>query len=185
MAPFIADSRFQDDETGLQLDAGSGGIVTRTRFRRNDVAVYPASATLADLGDLGNAESEDDGANELDCNGVNVLNDGATLVPAEGNWWGSDPPDPALIVGPVDYDPFLGGASPPDISDLRVGRTPGGSDVLLDGSDPGGPCELRVERSDRADTGFADLSGPLVLPEYTDEGATFDEAFWFYRVVGP
>jgi len=60
--------------------------------------------------DMGGGTFESVGYNSIYANnsdGVDVVNNTEVILPAENNWWGFAPPNPARFDGDVDYDPWL------------------------------------------------------------------------------
>jgi hypothetical protein len=62
--------------------------------------------------DMGGGTFESVGYNSIYANngdGVDIVNNTDVILPAENNWWGFAPPNPARFEGlsDVDYDPWL------------------------------------------------------------------------------
>lgn len=108
---------------GVMLYGSSAtGVFTQNQFYGNYCGIYLAMDATANLGDLNNASSDDDGMNEIhdnvffNGNVYAINNTSASDVTAENNTWDSDDPtqiavtiidgndDPAY--GIVDFDPI-------------------------------------------------------------------------------
>jgi hypothetical protein len=179
----VDQSSFFRNTTGLSFELGGSAVVTNSGFAGNDTGVSVDALSLPDLGDLNDASPLNDGLNDFVCNTVHVSNANAATVLAENNWWGEAPPNPASIVGSVDYDPYLTGQSQPVLTGLTVSLVNGNDDVRLAWEDAAPACGYRVLRSEQPDSGFTDISGLLLANTYDDVGAGSSGIDYFYLVV--
>jgi len=178
----VEQSEISSNVTGLNLVLGGFARVTETDFLANDTAVALDATSTADLGNLGDVDPLNDGLNGFTCNSLNVENLNLATLPAENNFWGSAPPDPGLIIGPVDDVPFLLEAPRLVLRSLSVGLDVTRNDVELQWDDVAPACGYRLFRSTQPDTGFVDISGPLATNSFTDPGAGGVLQNYYYRV---
>jgi hypothetical protein len=173
------------------------------RIVKNDsVGVFCSGTYLPILGDLSNADSTDDGYNEIFGNLVfDVINEASDTVQAEYNWWGQYPPDSSQFSGLVDYVPALeespDSTAPEAIADLSVDllKVPSDSSIVLQWSeittDVMGKLEFISHYSIYRDTipGFVPASAQSLAVvsdttfEYFDSGAVGDAGVNYYYVV--
>jgi hypothetical protein len=180
----VDQSRFFQNKAGLSFELGGSAVVTNSGFTGNDTGVNVDASSLPDLGDLNDADPSNDGLNNFVCNNiVHLFNNNAATVLAENNWWGEAPPNPALFVGSVDYDPYLTGQSQAVLTGLEVSLVNGNDDVRLAWEDAAPVCGYRVLRSEQPDSGFTDISGLLLANTFDDVGAGSSPTDYYYLVV--
>ncbi len=124
-----------DSGAGVMLyGSGANGTFTYNKITGNYTGFYLASDATANLGDLENASTDDDGYNCIYDNifytgeEYSVYNSSAMDVKAENTVWDTDPPIDVTIIdgndnpayGIVDYEPTLSPFAPPEYLDVDL-----------------------------------------------------------------
>ncbi len=168
--------------TGMYIDGLAEGIVRNSDFIGNEIGVrFSLLGSIVTLGDLNDATTDNDGANQFVCNETNLVNQGSFLVMAENNWWGESPYDASKISGLVDPDPYLTSEIREILKRLEL-STSGTFDIRLSWETLGTMCGYRMLRSEQAGSGFSDISGLLTAGEFIDTGAMEQPGILFYTV---
>ncbi len=173
---------FALDQTGIAAAQDAALTMTRSSVTGCLEGVTKKdSAREVNLGNVSNADPQDDGQNDLVCNIVHVRNDGGSFF-AQNDWWGDAPPPSGTIVGDVAIEPYLYDASGLVIPDLLVGKNVERGDVELEWRNRAPDCGYRVFRSTRPSDDFADVSGHLSESRFQDTDALIDRPSYFYLV---
>jgi hypothetical protein len=107
---------------------------------------------------LGDSTAGIAGYNSFSGTGTHVSNLMSSMLVAENNWWGSDPPNQFKFVGPVDYAPWLHSA--PGQGQLSI-RSDDSRGVLICSNPSGSGVEFAINAAD---------GGPAVLEVYDVTG---------------
>ncbi len=174
------------DLCGLYASNSSTLKVTGCIFRFNYSGVHIDDTSIADLGNLNDADLTNDGDNTFICNTVHIRDDNPSALMAENNYIGNDPPNASKIIGNVDYDPWLSGPSVEPVQHLMSSVST--NDVVLDWSDQGTPtCGYIVYRGTSPDRALmTNQSGIIFGSGWTDLNVGDDGIDYYYdlRVEG-
>jgi hypothetical protein len=199
---FIAGNTIYKNELGIRA-VNSASVVSGNKIvQNNSVGVYCSGVILPNLGDLSNADTTDDGYNEICGNrSYEVFNEASDTVQAENNWWGQYPPESSQFSGLVDYDPAREQSSdttaPAAITDLSVTliKVPSHSGVFLRWSEISTDVEGKLEfishyliyRDTTHDYEPTSAQSLAVVPdttfEYFDSGVVDQTGVNYYYVV--
>jgi subtilisin family serine protease len=139
-SPKITNNQIGHCVYGVLCENASPVVTNNKIILNNSSAIFSSGSPIPNLGDLSNADTTDDGRNEIWGNQLwEVFNDATDTVQAENNWWGQYPPDSSRFSGLVDYSPSSDHPFQPDtiapvsISDLKptLIKTPPDSGVVL------------------------------------------------------
>ncbi len=168
---------------GAYFNNFAGGTIRRSTFIGNGTGVMVGDFLDLNLGSLNDADPNNDGENQFLCNTVHLENQSSQTLLAENNWWGQDPPDAAKILGPIDYTPPAAGLYQDVLTTLKVARTNGEADILLQWDHQPGACQYTVLRAASPTGAFQDVSGPLTGATFTDLGTGSIQDSYFYKVA--
>jgi len=173
----------KNDTQGLFFGNGSTGIVKNSDILGTEIAVYIDQTSVAVLGNLNDSDPENNGLNQFVCNNIAVANDNNLTIFAENNWWGTNPPNPSIFKGLVDYSPYLTAEIPNRnlISALKL-NIEYSTNIHFRWDDLGLSCGYRVFKSDKPNEGFVDISGPLSGNEFSESNGGSEPGLFFYKV---
>ncbi len=105
----VESSRFTRCFAGVETAGTTTGFLGNSVTAENGAGVQ-LDSTGSILGDTLDPDPARQGNNDIYCNTLDVVFGGDDTLPAENNWWGETPPEPAEIDafggGTVDYDPY-------------------------------------------------------------------------------
>jgi hypothetical protein len=195
---YIGGNVVDSNRVGLRSD-NSASVVSGNKIMLNDsVGVYCSGSSLPILGDLSNADSTDDGYNDIwDNADFEVVNETTDTVQAENNYWGPYPsPDSSQFSGLVDYEPALE-IVPMAVTDFYADlvKVPSKNGLLLQWSAVTEDVEGHPEQVDhytiyRDTIPYFEASSEKILTqlpdtvlEYFDSGVVGDESVNYYYLV--
>ncbi|MBM3499773.1 MAG: hypothetical protein FJX74_14020 [Armatimonadetes bacterium] len=190
-APRVASNTLTGLTIGLDIrGTQTAPVVTGNQFSLSGAeAIFISNGAFPNLGDLGNAASNDNGANVFQSPGIgafDVRNHSTNGIKAEGNDWGGetvganinathvfDKLDNASF-GLVDFDPLIGGSSPSSagggvtLTGLAAVPASRGAEIVFALS---GPAEVQAE--------VLNIAGrPVALLPPTDGQAGLNRLAW-------
>ena len=199
--PRIHDNDIVDNNTnpdtvnwgfGIACNGANAPVISGNRIGGHYYGVAIINGAQPNVGDVGNADPNDDGRNQFLGNGLGeamyeLYNNGALDIKAENNWWGTTDPqeiedrivhsvdDPLL--GTVDFDPFL------DVVAVEEGQggSGHGGPGPADAGDSGILMSLRASPNpvrSRTDLTFRLAeTGPVTVRVFDSEGRLVREIF--------
>jgi hypothetical protein len=195
---YIAGNVIDSNQVGLCSNSSASVVYGNSIVFNDSIGVFCSGSNLPILGDLSNADTTDDGYNDIwDNADFEVVNEATDTVQAENNYWGPYPsPYPSQFSGLVDYEPALE-IVPTAVTDFTASlmKVPSDSGLVLQWSAVTTDVEGHPEQIDhytiyRDTIPYFDASSGKILTqvpdtvlEYFDSGVVGDLSMNYYYLV--